>query len=346
MRFQQLTKLAHGGFIMLILISSIIISQNIDLEIPGQFAISIIHFILVMLLFYVHLEILIPRYLDRQRFLMYMISVLLSTTSIILISQLADKIIFTSFEAQWPGYFQIVKLQQVLFSHLMILLFAYPFKLANQWHQRRQLLQQMQAHRHSAELKFLKEQVNPHFLLNVLNNAYSLTVMEDVQAGATIQKLRNMMEYMLINCQKTKIPLDQELDFLNNFLELQQLKKDHELNINFEQHGGFESIEVEPLLFIPFFENAFKHGNLDDIQKGFLNSKIQLLERKLYFEIENSIGNTSPIDYKKGGIGLTNIKQRLELLYPKKHRLHYTKSKNLFRVEMELSFTSLHKLKL
>lgn len=166
------------------------------------------------------------------------------------------------------------------------------------------------------EIKFLKSQINPHFLFNSLHNIYALTIMQSDQAAEQLLKLSDILRYMLYDSNEETVPLQREIAYLKNYLELVQLKDSRGMDVSFNLGERNESMRVVPLLFIPFVENAFKHSQIEDLKNGYINISLHTNGKRLIFTVENS----KPLRvYKKdevGGIGLKNIQQRLELLYP------------------------------
>jgi len=195
--------------------------------------------------------------------------------------------------------------------------------------------EQLKTQKLEAELRFLKAQVNPHFLFNTLNNIYSLSVTKSDSAPDMILKLSDMMSFMLYDCQGESVDLSQEIDYLQNYLALQQLKKSGQLNVSLEIQGDPNGIRLTPMLFIPFFENAFKHGNIDDVQNGYLTSSFQIENDKIEFKITNSL-SSKVREYEQGGVGLANVRKRMELLYPNAHELTMKNTGSEFIVDFTI----------
>ena len=186
------------------------------------------------------------------------------------------------------------------------------------------------------EIKFLKSQINPHFLFNVLNNIYTLTVIKSDKAPDNLMRLSEMLRYMLYDSNNGKVPLQKEIDYLENYISLASLKDSRGLNVKVDLDKSRAGLKVAPLLFIPFVENAFKHSKIEDLKNGFINISLKTNKEHLEFSIENSIPD---VVFKKdtlGGIGLTNTKQRLELLYPNKHELKISENGNVYSVYLKL----------
>ena len=186
------------------------------------------------------------------------------------------------------------------------------------------------------EIKFLKSQINPHFLFNVLNNIYTLTVVKSDDAPANLMRLSEMLRYMLYDTNNGKVSLQKEIDYLENYISLASLKDSRGLNINVNLDKSQAGLKIAPLLLIPFVENAFKHSKIEDLKNGFINISLNTKNKNLEFVIENSIPNVPFKKDKLGGIGLPNTKQRLELLYPNKHLLSISDSGKVYSINLKL----------
>ncbi len=192
-----------------------------------------------------------------------------------------------------------------------------------------------------AELSFLKSQINPHFLFNSLNSIYSLSMKKSELTNDAILLLSNMMRYMLYESNGSKVSLKKEINYIENFIALQRLriaKKDC-ISIRFNCNGDPNGHLIEPLLFIPFVENAFKHG-ISYKETSIVDIKLSILHDKLIFEIINSRPKKHEVNLdstKFSGIGLNNIGQRLDLLYPDKYKLIFNDSSELFSTKLELN---------
>lgn len=186
------------------------------------------------------------------------------------------------------------------------------------------------------ELKFLKSQINPHFLFNVLNNIYTLSVIKSEKTPDSLLQLSNLLRYMLYDSNEAFVPIKQEVEYLKNYVELYRLKDSRGLNISMSLDESRTEIRIAPLLFIPFLENAFKHSKVEDLNKGFVKAELKTGEYTVEFTVENSIPEN---DIKKdtvGGIGLTNIQKRLALIYPDRHELKIERSENRFRIYLRI----------
>lgn len=192
-----------------------------------------------------------------------------------------------------------------------------------------------------ATLGFLKSQINPHFLFNALNTLYGTALQEKAErTGEGIQKLGDMMRFMLQENMQDKISLSRDIDYLNNYIELQKLRTSTTVDIiiNTEIEEQFTDLKISPMLLIPFVENAFKHG-ISLQFPSHIKITLQTKANTLYFDVHNSIYLKADGDPEKlnSGIGLQNVKQRLSLLYPKKHELIIRESAKEFFIHLTLN---------
>lgn len=217
------------------------------------------------------------------------------------------------------------------FSNTVLLLFIIVFGLSiayfflKEWARTEKFRSELAAVQLDTEIKFLKSQVNPHFLFNTLNNLFSMALKEGKgDLADRIAKLSNMMRYMLYE-SNDNVSLDKEINCMNDYIELHRMRyAPGEIEVSFQHPdpAAVAAVQVAPMLFIPFLENAFKHGVAIG-QKSYIALDISVSQEKLIFTCENIDHSAiTKLPEKKGGIGLQNVKRRLELLYPGRHTLH------------------------
>lgn len=188
----------------------------------------------------------------------------------------------------------------------------------------------------AAELAMLRSQINPHYLFNTLNDIYTLTYQKADEAPDAVLKLSEMLRYMLREGQTDKMPLEREIIYLENMIELQRISTKGNANINFKTQLKASGVEVPSLLFIAFVENAFKHGRIDSSAHP-VSISLKTEAGLLNFSCSNA--KASELKDFRGGIGLQNVKRRLELLYPRKHQLKIFEDENLYKVHLTLDLT-------
>jgi two-component system LytT family sensor kinase len=198
----------------------------------------------------------------------------------------------------------------------------------------------METQKLSAELSLLKQQINPHFFFNTLNSIYSLASRKSEKTPEAIIKLSELMRYIIYESDKEFVPLRKELDYINNYVQLQRLRIKDEVEVIFITEGEFNEIMIEPMLLLPFIENAFKHG-IDYSQSCEILISISVSVSKLKMIVENPLIKKQQISVEESsGKGLVNSRKRLELLYPGAHELVISDGNDRFRVELTLNLQS------
>ena len=188
-----------------------------------------------------------------------------------------------------------------------------------------------------AELKLLKAQVHPHFLFNTLNNLYGLTLEKSDSAPQLVLQLSEILDYILYRCQAPKVQLKEDLYNLKNYIEIEKIRYSEKLKLEFDFPGDTGKLEIAPLILLPFVENAFKHGVSHFPGVAEVKIKASIVGKNLIFNIENSRNPLAkPTNNQSNGIGLINVKRRLELLYPQKHILTINEQPETFSVNLTL----------
>ena len=196
--------------------------------------------------------------------------------------------------------------------------------------------QSMKSIQLESELNFLKSQVNPHFLFNTLNNIYALCQINSRNAAPMVGKISEMMRYMIYDCNADLVPLKKEVEYLQNYIDLNQLKSNRRLNATIKVEGGTDRLKIAPLLLINFLENSFKHGDVNVSGDGFVRTHISIVGHHVTLWIENSFRSGTVKNNDQKGIGLDNVKHRLTLLYPGRHDLKIEKNNSIFEIHLKI----------
>ena len=190
----------------------------------------------------------------------------------------------------------------------------------------------------NSELALLKSQISPHFFFNTMNNIYSLISLNQNDAGEAVLKLSHMMRYLLYESESELIPLEREIRFMRNYFDLMKLRINEKVTVNVSFPEETRNIEVSPLLFIPFIENAFKHG-ISYREKSFIDIVLQVGDENINFMCRNSKVTSGKTVEKHSGIGLENARKRLMLLYPEKHKLEIDENEEMFKVLLTIQIS-------
>lgn len=223
----------------------------------------------------------------------------------------------------------------LLYHAFLIIPFGIAFKLMELWYNTHIKQRDLKAQNDANELALLRAQINPHFLFNTLNNINSFIQREPDKASFGVIKLSEIMRYMLYKSDTDKVFLKDEIGHINNYIELQKLRIKETGFVVFNIYGNYNNVSIPPMLFMPFVENAFKHGRKRDVSPG-ITINLNILKNSIEFSVINYIKEGDKIDNTKGGFGLKNIKRRLELLFGNNYDLKTTVDDAKFIVELKL----------
>jgi two-component system, LytTR family, sensor kinase len=203
--------------------------------------------------------------------------------------------------------------------------------MRNSFKQEKQL-REAEKEKFSAELGLLKAQINPHFLFNTLNSLYALTLKGSEQASKVVLRLSGLMHYMLYEASANKVLLRDEIKYLENYISIEKMRFAERMELSFQYSGDIEGKFIAPLLLLPFVENAFKHGIEDN--SGWVTINLKVIGTRLFLKVENSC---TIVSKQKGkGLGLNNVRRRLELTYPNSHQLTINQNTGVFEAELQI----------
>lgn len=276
---------------------------------------------------YANLYLLFPKYFFKKYYLVYSLLLFLS----IGFGALTLIVILPFGNATYT-----IPIFQHFINLFFIVLITSSFKFFREYSRKQELLIKAENEQLKTELSLLKAQVNPHFLFNTLNNLYGLILQnQNMQASDITLKLSDLMRYILESSKIDKVNLKKEIQFLEDYLVLEKVRLSPKANISFEVYGLEKDVFVAPLLFIPVVENAFKHGLQIISESSFAHFSLSIQGDDIFFEAQNSVGIKSKNE--KSGIGLENLRKRLELMYPEKHHLEIEQNEEIFKVILLIS---------
>ncbi|MEP6725909.1 MAG: histidine kinase [Bacteroidota bacterium] len=281
--------------------------------------------------FYFNAYILIPRYIYKKKYLQYALAQVITYCGILIEVYFLVNLVFKT-----PRY----ELRTVFFN-LLIYLFIFALSTAYQLIKDKinsdKLAQQKQNEVLKTELSLLRSQVSPHFMFNVLNNMVSLARKQSDMLEPSLIKLSSLMRYMLYEADEERVSLEKEMDYLQSYIDLQQQRFGKKVQVKVHMHTMDDQYQLEPMLLIPFVENAFKHGTgmIEDAQ---IDIDLEAEKNILQFTVSNKYNPASAeIKDKTSGIGLTNVKRRLNLLYGKNHTLTISTNDNWFVASLKIN---------
>src|SRR4051812_28322143 len=299
--------------------------------------------VLLVSFYYLNSKVLIPKQLAVKKIFQYIVSVLLC---FFLYLSVMYAIMITSEETKSFAQSEAAKTINYngpyFFSGGAITLFLIAFlvstgiKVITQWFTAEEVKEEISKQQLETELSLLKTQVNPHFLFNTLNSIYSLAIANNQKTADAVLKLSRIMRYTLEDCQGNYVALQQEIDFINSYIELQKLRLTNNNAVCFTTTGNISSARVAPFVFIPFIENAFKYGTSTH-RPSSIKAMVQVSPHTINFTCENHFQVNGKLKVEGTGTGINNAKRRLELLYHKKYDLRIITEEHLYKVSLTIN---------
>ncbi|MFH6963866.1 sensor histidine kinase [Flavobacterium plurextorum] len=289
---------------------------------------------------------IIPQTLNKKKYLLFIVSAL-SWLYIVFAFLMILKYYYL--EPKFPGFFDDwlghkMNIPQRLTSVKLIVkefsFITYPIIILGfiSFNRKQQRLLKLEEEKKSMELKVLKNQLNPHFLFNTLNNLYTLTLKKDDKAPEVIAKLSEILDFVLYRCNEDYVSIEKEIALIENYIALEKLRySENRLDISFTKDIQ-ESNKISTLIVLTFIENAFKHGVVNETEKAAIRLKLESKKQQIIFSIENTKPkNDFAAISDKSKIGLMNVRKQLDLLYPKKHKMEINETQTHYTVKLYLS---------
>ena len=316
------------------------------------------------IIFYINYLVLIPRFFFESKRLRYYISIAVLLLFFGFVSYGSNRLVFRYFpypenvkdvnipvdnekksgpplpgDSSEPPPFRQRHLFNYAFSSLFLVFFSVGLRVLERYSLTEKLQKELEKEKLNSELAFLKNQISPHFLFNTLNNIYALISINAEDSQNAVLKLSKLMRYLLYESEHGNTKLSNEIDFMNNYVDLMKLRMSEKISLSVLFPEKYTDRTIPPLLFIPFIENAFKHG-ISYREKSYIIINLKVNEDSLYFRCANSIVLLKEeSDSSNSGIGLENVVKRLDLLFPHTHNLKINKSDTEFEVLLQIYFT-------
>lgn len=303
---------------------------------------AVIFIIPLILLFYFNAYFLFEKYFRPGKMFLYII--LLSGASVFtyfFINQLDYYIIALKYPWGKNMSFWLVFMRSALLI-LGTISLSIAFRSTQIAHQKEKEAAALRNENLETELKFLKSQINPHFLFNALHNIYTLSYLGSKNAPEMILKLSNLLRYMTYEGNKDWVPIEKEIDYLRDYIDLQKLKEEHNGNIQINCDIKSGNIQIPPMLLIPFLENSFKHSKIEDKEKGWIKIELKADQYQLQFFAANSQPGKSYTKDRVGGVGLKNVKRRLDLIYGKNYQMEIKNDSDTFTVDLSIKLSDIN----
>lgn len=293
-----------------------------------------------LLICYLNYFIFLPRFLKRKNVWQYLLEFILPFALLMFMRIHTERYLIDGYAHTEEYLYRTRFVVQLITTNLFIVIFVGMLRFAEGWFEFEAKKKEIENEKLTAELNFLKAQINPHFLFNTLNNLYYLAYTKSENTTEVIAKLSQMMRYMIYDSNYPQVPLTKEIEYMQNYISLERLRLNNQIPIQFEIKGSPENILITPLIFITFLENAFKHGVSNNSTGSWVNITIELKAKQCIYTVENSkIVKINSVKEEKSGFGLQNVQRRLELSYPGNFQLKSEDRPDRYFVQLNISLS-------
>jgi LytS/YehU family sensor histidine kinase len=286
---------------------------------------------------YTNYFLLLPRFLQKRELSRY----LLQTLVFIVIAAFLHRafmyyylndILFPNWNpGSFPQPYKLVQSAMIIASPMIFLI---GIEVLLRWLDSERRAERLAGEKVKAELSYLRSQINPHFFFNTLNNLYGLALKKSDKTPEVVMKLSELMSYVLYDADKDLVPLTKELDQIERYIALEQIRYENRFEIVFDTHGDIEHFSIPPLILLPFVENSFKHGVNKSAKNGWVSVNVSVSDEQFKFNIHNGVPAKTEPKKSASGMGISNVKKRLRLLYADKHELECIEKENEYIVNL------------
>ncbi|MDR1556654.1 MAG: histidine kinase [Tannerellaceae bacterium] len=291
-----------------------------------------------IIVFYVNYLYLVKKFLFTKQVMRYLLGNALLIMALIVAVSFLLEIVLSSEERYFPepeGWDLVRFFAINMLSYIFVGTISVAYKMTGSWYTAESERKELERSRSEAELKNLKSQLNPHFLFNTLNNIYSLIAISPERAQEVVHGLSRLLRYVLYESGQPFVTVEKDLDFIRNYVELMRIRLSGHVQVTMSVSYTSSDLLIAPLLFITPIENAFKHG-VNNTKTSFIRIEITAADKEINCRIENSYFPKNEGDKSGSGIGLSNLRKRLNLIYPGKHYFSYGQKENTYYCELKL----------
>jgi hypothetical protein len=319
----------------------LVYSEFNDKDYEGAFYWAVVNTSVLAVATYFAIFILIEKFFLTGKRLEFYVVLLSSLTAFAVLRRVINYyFIFSTYfpeKCKQPA-FDVVRILAEGFGIAMIAGMGVMFYFINKWSEERQANQKLMNDKLEAQMELLKSQVQPHFIFNTLNNIYSLSISNPSLTSEMIYRLSGLLSYMLYDSKLNIIPIEKEIEYINHFIKLQKLRYGNRLDISLNEYDDLSNINIPPLLILPFVENAFKHGVGNQLDKCWISIDFSANEKEVTIKVENNLieNKNATIPNENSGIGIENVRNRLNILYPNQYSLKIIPSESTYLVVLRL----------
>lgn len=311
-----------------------------EVELGEAFLHGSFHVAFNMIVAYMNYFFFLPRFLARKKVGWYLLEFFVPFTILMIGRVHIQRYIVDGYTHQAHFFYSSTFIVQAAATSIFIVIFVAMLRFAKDWFELEAKKKEIENEKLTAELNFLKAQINPHFLFNTLNNLYYLAYSQSPNTTEVIAKLSQMMRYMIYDTNHARVLLTKEIEYMENYISLERLRLNNQIPIEFTITGNTSDVLITPLIFITFLENAFKHGVSNNNPNAWVKVNLQLHEKECTYTVENSKGPASNLKKDgKSGIGLLNVQRRLELSYPGHYSLEVKDETDRYFIQLKLQLS-------
>jgi len=296
-----------------------------------------VQLVFTMLIAYLNYFYTWPRFIKNKNIWRYLLEFSVPFAALLTLRVHLQRFLMDGYTRKAEYFYSSFFIVQIVAVTLFIVIFVGMLRFAVDWFELEAKRKEVENEKLTAELNFLKAQINPHFLFNTLNNLYYLAYTKSDNTTEVIAKLSQMMRYMIFDSNHPKVPLSKEIEYMENYISLERLRLNNQIPVKFMIKGNVENAWITPLIFITFLENAFKHGVSNNNPNAWVNISIELAGDQCIYQVENSKPEEKSDIHEKSGIGLQNVQRRLELSYPDKFQLNMEDKPDRYIVNLNLT---------
>ena len=312
--------------------------QDDDVDLGSVFFSAVMQVVFMMGISYLNYFYLLPRFLASKNLGRYLLGFLIPFALLITAFVHLKRYLVDGYTYQENYFYSERFIIQHSIITIFIVIFVGMLRFAEGWFELEAKKKSVENEKLIAELRFLKAQINPHFLFNTLNNLYYLAFTNSPNTTEVIAKLSQMMRYMIYDSNHPKVLLSKEIEYMQNYISLEKLRLNEQIPVCFTVEGNPGQVLVVPLIFITFLENAFKHGVSNSSPGAWVNVSINIQGTNCVYTVENSkLPENGKVVSEKSGIGLQNVRRRLDLSYPGQYRLSEQDLPDRYAIRLQLA---------
>ena len=289
----------------------------------------------LIIFFYIHQQYIFDRFILTNQYFYYIVAISISFILIFYVTYFAREIL-VGFFSLYERPLEMRDIVRIGSWFFLILFAAFGTKITELWRRAEQRNREIETEHLRTELSFLHMQINPHFLFNSLNTIYGLSLKKSDNTPKAVLKLSQLLRYMIEENGQDKVPLEQEVNYLNNYIEMQKMRSSPSLSVNFDVTGNVAMAMIAPMLMLPFVENSFKYG-MSNSAASPIDIKLEVTKESILFSVTNK--KFDYLERHSSGIGIPNVQRRLELLYPGSYELDIKDHSDIYSVNLKILLT-------